>query len=39
MGMQARFCPSFQTNPNWAQDVPVDRGHRFMQQHLRDSEL
>jgi hypothetical protein len=26
MGMQARFCPSFQTNPNWAQDVPVDRG-------------
>jgi hypothetical protein len=37
--MQARFCLSIQTNPNWEQDVPVDRGQCLMQQPLRSSDL
>jgi hypothetical protein len=39
MGMQARFCLSFQTNPNWVQDVPVDRGQCLIQQPLHDGDL
>jgi hypothetical protein len=39
VGMQARFCLSFQTNPNRAQDVPVDQGQHLMQQPLRGSDL
>jgi hypothetical protein len=31
-GMRARFSYYFQTNPNWMQDVLVNRDQRLMQQ-------
>jgi hypothetical protein len=39
IGMRARFCLTFQTNPNQAQDVLVDRGQCLVQQPLHGRDM